>query len=163
MPVKVPNETPPLAEVLFVELEDVVVPVEFPVLDLSRENAMWGKHHHGCTTLTPAMHGKQRLIAAAKVITGKGIGIHVIDVIVIHGIHHGFGVADQSAVERLAILGPRGFYLNQFFLKPVIFMFINEVALSGVLSRPGYQGTLVRWYQGTRVPDTRIPGFPGTG
>ena len=86
MSVKVPNETPPLAEVLFVELEDVVVPVEFPVLDLSREYALWGKQHHGCTTLTPAMHGKQRLIAAAKVITGN------------RGKHRlGFVTADQSA------------------------------------------------------------------
>ena len=86
MPVKVPNETPPLAEVLFVELEDVVVPVEFPVLDLSREYALWGKQHHGCTTLTPAMHCKQCLIEAAKVITGNS------------GKHHlGFVTADQSA------------------------------------------------------------------
>ena len=41
----------------------------------------------------------------------------------------GLVAADQSAVERVAILGPRGVYLNQFFLKPVSFMFINEVAL----------------------------------
>ena len=101
MPVKVPNETSPLAEVLFVELEDVVVPIEFPVLDLSRENAMWGKHHHGCTTLTPAMHGKQRLIAAAKVITGNGN----------RGNHLGF-CCSRSKCERVAIFRQRGFYFS---------------------------------------------------
>ena len=119
MSVKVPNVTPPLAVVLFVVLEDVVVPVEFPVLDLSREYAMWSKHHHGCTTLTPAMRAKQRLITAAKVITGNGN----------RGIHHGF-CCSRSKCERVAILRPRGFYLlNQFFLKHVSFVFIHHVAL----------------------------------
>ena len=81
-----PNVTPPLAVVLFVVLEDVAVPVEFPVLDLSREYALWGHQQHGFTTLTPAMQGEKRLIAAAKVITGN------------RGKHRlGFVTADQSA------------------------------------------------------------------
>ena len=118
MSVKVTNKTQPLAVVLFRVLEDVVVPVELPVLDLSREYALWGKQQHGCTTLTPAMQGKQRLIVAAKVITGNCN----------RGSHLGF-CCSRSKCKRVAILGPRGFYLNQFFLKPVSFMFINEVAL----------------------------------
>lgn len=86
MAVKVTDVALPLAVVLFRVLEDGVVPVQLSVLNLGREYALWGHQQHGFTTLTPAMQGEKRLIAAAKVITGN------------RGKHRlGFVTADQSA------------------------------------------------------------------